>query len=131
MSTIPLRLDTALVNEARSAATLLERTPTAQVEFWAKLGMVAEAVFSSSSIRRLKTTARVPDLAEVLAQADTLEGRSRFAAAVRKQGVPLYRSAPGEAGVFIEKRPDGKERRGRFVNRKFTPFATRRVGLSK
>lgn len=123
MSTIPLRLDTDLVNEARSAATLFERSPTAQVEFWAKLGMVAEAVFSSSSIKRVKAPARVENLAEVLAQADTTEGRAQFAAEVRRQSVPLYRSVAAEPGVFIEKLPDGRERRGRFVNRTFTAFA--------
>jgi hypothetical protein len=119
MPTVPLRLDTALVNEARTVAPLFDRTPTAQVEFWAKLGKVAEAVFSTSSIKKLKATSRVENLAQVIASADSPEGRARFAALVRSKGVPLYRSAPGEPGVFIETSPDGAERRGRFVNRQF------------
>ena len=121
MPTVPLRLDTALVNEARTAAPLFDRTPTAQVEFWAKLGKVAEAVFSTSSVRKLKATSRVENLARVIADADSPEGRSRFAALVHSKGVPLYRSAPGEPGVFIETQPGGAERRGRFVNRQFQP----------
>lgn len=125
MPTIPLRLDSALVNEARTAAPLFDRTPTAQVEFWAKLGKVAEAVFSTSSIRRLKATARIENLAQVIASADSPAGRARFAALVKSKGVALYRSAPGEPGVFIETPPDGPERRGRFVNRQFQPIRTR------
>ncbi|HWA29439.1 MAG TPA: hypothetical protein VG734_27565 [Lacunisphaera sp.] len=125
MPTIPLRLDPALVNEARTAAPLFDRTPTAQVEFWAKLGKVAEAVFSTSSVKRLKATARIENLAQVIADADTAEGRARFAALVHSKGVPLYRSAPGEPGFFIETAPDGTERRGRFVNRKFQPLRAR------
>lgn len=124
MPTIPLRLDTALVNEARTAAPLFDRTPTAQVEFWAKLGKVAEAVFSTSSIRKLKATSRVENLAQVIADADSSEGRARFAALVRSKGVPLYRSAAGEPGVFIETAPDGTERPGRFANRQFQPLRT-------
>ena len=125
MQTIPLRLDSALVNEARNVAPLFDRTPTAQVEFWAKLGKVAEAVFSTSSIKKLKVTARIENLAQVIADADSTEGRARFAALVRSKGVPLYRSAPGETGVFIETSPDGVERNGRFVNRQFRPIRAR------
>ncbi len=125
MQTVPLRLDTALVNEARTAAPLFDRTPTAQVEFWAKLGKVAEAVFSTSSVKKLKATSRVENLAQVIADADSPEGRARFAALVHSKGVPLYRSAPDEPGVFIETSPDRTERRGRFVNRQFQPLRTR------
>lgn len=125
MQTIPLRLDPALVNEARTAAPLFDRTTTAQVEFWAKLGKVAEAVFSTSSVRKLKATARIENLAQVIADADSTEGRARFAALIHSKGVPLYRSAPGEQGIFIETQPDGAERRGRFVNRQFQPLRTR------
>ena len=125
MPTIPLRLDPALVNEARTAAPLFDRTTTAQVEFWAKLGKVAEAVFSTSSVRKLKATARVENLAQVIADADSAVGRARFANLVHSKGVPLYRSAPGEPGVFVETAPDGAERRGRFANRQFQPVRAR------
>jgi len=131
MPTIPLRLDPALVNEARTAAPLFDRTPTAQVEFWAKLGKVAEAVFSTSSIRRLKATARIENLAQVIAGADSPEGRARFAALVRSKGVPLYRSAADEPGVFIETTPDGIERHGRFVNRQFHPIRRGRAKTAR
>jgi hypothetical protein len=72
----------------------------------------------------MKPVAHTKNLERVLAQADTLEGRARFASEVRRHGVPLYRSVPDEPGVFIEKLPDGSERRGRFVSRRFMPFTS-------
>ena len=131
MPTVPLRLDTALVNEARSAAPLFDRTPTAQVEFWAKLGMVAEAIFSTSSIKKVKTAARIENLAQVIAAADSADGRQRFSALVRSKGVPLYRTAPGEPGVFIETDAHGREQRGRFVNRKFEALVVESTAMTR
>lgn len=56
-------------------AVLMDRTPTAQVEFWAKLGRVAEAVFAHDRIRLLKETGLLQDLDTLLAKIDTPEGR--------------------------------------------------------
>lgn len=81
--------------------------------------MVAEAVFSTDSVRKVT---RIENLAEVIASANSPMGRARYATMVRSQGVPLYRSDPAGGGVFIETLPGGIERRGRFVNRRFIPF---------
>jgi len=55
-------------------AVLMNRSPTAQVEFWAKLGRVAEAVFAHDRIRLLKETGRVQDLDALLAMVNTPAG---------------------------------------------------------
>lgn len=102
----------------------MDRTPTAQVEFWAKLGRAADAVFRPATVRTLKAASKVENLSEVLAQADTPAGRARFAAEVNRHAVPLYSADPSEPGIIIEKLPDGTQRRGRFVNRRFMPLAS-------
>ncbi|MDI1250911.1 MAG: hypothetical protein PSV13_18760 [Lacunisphaera sp.] len=118
-STTPLRFDSAFVNEARSAAALMERSATAQVEFWAKLGRVAEAVFAHDRIRLLKETGRVQDLDGLLAKVDTAAGRELAKAEIMRHGTPIYGADPAHPGLIVQKLPDGTKRLGRFVNRRF------------
>jgi hypothetical protein len=54
-------------------AVLMDRSPTAQVEFWAKLGRVAEAVLAHDRIKLLKETGHVQDLDLLRAKLDTGE----------------------------------------------------------
>jgi hypothetical protein len=117
--TTPLRFDSAFVNEARSAAALMERSPSAQVEFWAKLGRVAEAVFAHDRIRLLKETGRVEDLDRLLAIVDTPEGRELAAAEIARHGTPRYGTDPAQPGLIVQKLPDGTKRLGKFVSRQF------------
>lgn len=84
-ATTPLRIDSALVKEARSMAVLMDRSPTAQVEFWAKLGRVAEAVFAHDRIRLLKETGHLQNLDTLLAKIDTPEGRELAKAVTARQ----------------------------------------------
>ncbi len=118
-STTPLRFDSAFVNEARSTAALMERSATAQVEFWAKLGRVAEAVFAHDRIRLLKETGRVQDLASLLAKVDTAAGRELAKTEIMRHGTPIYGTDPAHPGLIVQKSPDGTKRLGRFVNRQF------------
>jgi hypothetical protein len=123
MSTIPLRIDSELVNRAREAGGIMERTPTAQIEFWAKLGRVMEGVMSHTGVVALKQAANVNRLDELLDLSTSPEGKDRAIAEIRRHKGPTYSSDPREAGVIIERAADGTQRRGRFVNRRFAPFA--------
>jgi hypothetical protein len=123
MSTIPLRIDSELVNRARETGGLMERTPTAQIEFWAKLGRVMEGVMSHAGVVALKQAANVNRLDELLNLSTSPRGKERALAEIRRHSGPTYSSAPGEAGVLIERAADGTQRRGRFVNRRFAPLA--------
>jgi hypothetical protein len=80
MPTIRLRIDSALVKEAREAACRFGRSPAAQIEFWAMLGAIAESVLSARSVKRI---VRVQNLGRVIAAADPPDGRARYAAVVR------------------------------------------------
>lgn len=120
-ATTPLRLDSTLVNDARSSADLMERSTTAQVEFWAKLGRVAESVFAHDRIRTLKKTGRIRDIDTLIATIDTPAGREQALAEITRHGTPIYGTDPAHPGLIVETKPDGTTRLGRFVNRKFVP----------
>jgi hypothetical protein len=123
MSTIPLRIDTELINQARESAALMDRTPTAQIEFWAKLGRVMEGVLTHDAIVTVKEASRVKNLDELIAMASTPEGKKRALAVIHRHKGPTYSIDPTEPGVVMESMPDGSRRRGRFVNRRFTAMA--------
>ena len=120
MSTIPLRIDTDLVNQARASGSLFERPPTAQIEFWAKLGRVMEAVLSGESVATVKQLSRVEEIDEVLALTRTEKGRKKALAVISRHKGPVYSADPEEPGIVVETRPDGTKHRGKFVNRRFT-----------
>jgi hypothetical protein len=128
MSTIPLRIDTDLVNEARESAALMDRTPTAQIEFWAKLGRVMESVLTHDAVVTVKEASRVKKLDELLAMVSTPEGKKRALAVIHRHKGPTYSADPSEPGVVIESMPGGSKRRGRFINRRFTALAAVKAG---
>lgn len=120
-NTTPLRIDRNLVQEARNTAALLDRTPTAQVEFWAKLGRVAEAVFSQNRILELQKTGRVQDLGTLLAKTETPTGREMARAEIKRHGTPIYGTDPAHPDLIVQELPDGTRRLGRFIHREFVP----------
>jgi len=97
----------------------MERTPTAQIEFWAKLGRVMEAVLSHESVVAVKGMARVDNINEVLALVSSPEGKERALAEIARNKGPVYSTDPAAPGVIIATLPDGAQRRGKFVNRRF------------
>lgn len=122
MSTIPLRIDTDLVNQARTAGSLFERPPTAQIEFWAKIGRAMEAVMTGDSVATVKQLARVEKIDEVLAMTRTERGREKARAVIARHRGPIYSTDPASPDIMIETRANGIRRRGRFMNRRFVPL---------
>ncbi len=120
-ASIPLRIDSALVHRARTSAALADRTPTAQIEHWAKLGIALEPVLSGASAARLKQAARIEDLDEIVADAQTAAGQERVRSLIQRQGGPVYEADPDDPTLVVERLPDGTTRRGRFENRQFKP----------
>jgi hypothetical protein len=118
-ASIPLRIDSALVHRARTSAALADRTPTAQIEHWAKLGIALEPVLSGASATRLKQAARIEDLDEIVANAQTAAGQERVRSLIQQQGGPVYEADPDNPTLVVERLPDGTSRRGRFENRQF------------
>lgn len=125
-STVPLRIDSDLVNQARSAGALFDRPSTAQIEHWAKLGRVLDSVLSGSSAANVKELARVAVLDEVVALSQTGVGRGRARAIIARHRGPVYESDPQNPAQIVERSPDGTLRRGRFSNRQFVPVKSAR-----
>ena len=118
-----------MVHRARTAAALADRTPTAQIEHWAKLGIALEPVLSGRSAARVKQTARIDDLDQIVAISQTSAGQERVRALIQQQGGPVYEADPEDPMLVVERRPDGTVRRGRFENRQFKPVG-RKLGKS-
>lgn len=121
MSSVPLRIDSELVNHARSAGALFDRPPTAQIEHWAKLGRVLDRVLSGESVAKVKQRGKVVDLDRVVALSQTEKGRKKALAVIARHAGPVYEADPKRRDLIIERRADGSKRRGRFANRQFVP----------
>ena len=122
MSSVPLRIDSELVNQARSTGALFDRPPTAQIEHWAKLGRVLESVLSGGSVAKVKQRGNVDDLDEIVTLSQSEKGRKKALAIIAKHAGPVYEADPNQPDVVIERYPDGSMRRGRFANRQFVPI---------
>jgi hypothetical protein len=120
-ATIPFRIDAELVNQARTAGEIHDRTPTAQIEHWAKLGRVLESVLSGKSVERVKELGRVDDLERILAMTQTTAGQARALAVIARHKGPVYSSDPEHPELVVEEAPDGTKRLGKFVHREFVP----------
>ncbi|HEX9783849.1 MAG TPA: hypothetical protein VGA56_14090 [Opitutaceae bacterium] len=123
-STIPLRIDSELVNQARNAGSLHDRPPTAQIEHWAKLGRVLDSVLSGRSIAQVKQLARVEDLDTLVALTQSAAGQAKARALITRHKGPIYTADPEQPDVILEKLPDGTIRPGRFIRRRFVPAVT-------
>jgi len=119
MSSVPLRIDSELVNQARSAGAVFDRPPTAQIEHWAKLGRVLDRILSGENVAKVKQRGKVADLDEVVALSQTERGRKKALMMIAKHAGPTYESDPSAPDLLLERRADGSVRRGRFVNRQF------------
>jgi len=106
-SGVPVRLSVALAARARATARLLDRSLTDQVEHWARLGQVVEAVISAGTMQRLKARSHDPELAERLAVAATAQGRAKAAKLIRERNPIRHGIGAGGAPRRVQgrKRP--------------------------
>jgi ParD-like antitoxin of type II bacterial toxin-antitoxin system len=114
---VPVRLSGALAARARTAAEVLDRSLTEQVEHWARLGQVVEDAILAATVHRLKARSHDPELAQRLAFAATAEGRAKAAKLIRERN-PVRHGAD-ERGALVRIGP-GEKRRAR------PPRSTRR-----
>jgi hypothetical protein len=96
---VPVRLSEALTVRARAASQILDRSMTEQVEHWARLGQVVEAVIGSATVHQLKSRSFDPDLRQRLAVAASEDGRAMAAKLIRERNPGLAnghaRAKPG------------------------------------
>lgn len=103
---VPVRLSEALTVRARTAAEVLDRSLTEQVEHWARLGQVVEAAISAGAVQRLKARSYDPELTGRLAVAATAEGRAKAAKLIRERNA--VRHGIGEDGSIVRVARSGK-----------------------
>lgn len=125
-STVPLRIDSGLVNQARSIGALFDRPSTAQIEHWVKLGRVLDTVLSGNSAAKVKELARVTVLDKVVTLSQTGAGRKQAQAIIARHRGPVYEADSSDSSVIVERSSDGSVRRGRFINRRFVPLKAAR-----
>ncbi len=100
---VPVRLSEALTVRARTAAQVLDRSMTEQVEHWARLGQVVEDAIGASTVQRLKSRSFDTELHERLAVAATAEGRAKAAELIRERNAVRYGIGEGGAIVRVAK----------------------------
>lgn len=132
----PVKVSDALIEAAREAAPLANRSIAAQVEHWAALGRSIEGSLTSDQSMALKRSMREPSatysatpqniaetLAQAISQALTPASRELHRANIASSTTPTYGTDPALPGYLIEQRPDGTRILGKWVNGNFQPLA--------
>jgi hypothetical protein len=96
---VPVRLSEGLTLSARTAAKVLDRSLTEQVEHWARLGQVVESAISARTSQRLKERSYDPQLAQRLAVPTTTAGQAKAAKLIRERNV--VRHGIGDDGTIV------------------------------
>ena len=131
----PVKISDALIDAAREAAPLANRSLAAQVEHWAALGRAIEGSLTADQSAALKRAVREPTatyattsetittaLARALGQALTPAARAELSAELLASGHPIYGTDPALPGLLIRKNPDGTRTAGKWINGDFQPL---------
>jgi ParD-like antitoxin of type II ParDE toxin-antitoxin system len=125
---MPVKLPDELVNVARKEAAAADRSITAQIEHWAKLGQAVEAALRHEDALALKASEGklavafpIPatrDAVHQLLRKVTSADHAHLGKALRR-GRTVYESDPTGSGAIIRIAPDGTRTRGRLEKRAF------------
>lgn len=129
---MPVKLSDELVQSARAEAETTDRSITAQIEHWAKLGRAVEAALKHSDILTLKRSggdltnafdseSKRQAIRTLLENIAASTDRSKVTAKLRQRGKPSYETDPNHPGMVVRIEPDGSRTLGRFENRRFVP----------
>lgn len=134
---MPVKLSDELVRVARKEAAAAERSITAQIEHWAKLGRSVETALRHPDALAVKESEG--NLAAAFRERTTRESvyqllrnvagaRDRLELArTLKRGRTVYETDSSKSGAIVRIAPDGTRTRGRLEKRTFVPAtATRR-----
>jgi hypothetical protein len=137
---MPVKLSDELVKLARKEATAADRSITAQIEHWAKLGRSVESALAHDDLAALKRAegdlkAAYPVLSTrqamyaLLGRVAAANDRSELARTLT-QGRVVYQSDPKDPRAIVRIEPDGRRTIGRLEKRRFVAGrpSRRRVG---
>lgn len=129
---MPVKLSDALVEDARTEASATDRSITAQIEHWARLGRSMEKVLPHDDALAIKGSdgdlkAAFPDapsrerIAALLREISNGARRQELSRALIANG-PVYQSGPAGSGAIERIEPNGRRTLGRLENRRFVPL---------
>ena len=130
---VPLKVSDSLFAVAKQEAQATQRSITAQVEHWARIGRAVEAILAHRELLALKeagelltpvfhSPVRRQEVHDLLMRVVTNPDREATKAALRAAGTPLYETDPEHPGVIVQVLPDGTRRLGHMVDRRFVPL---------
>ena len=132
---MPVKLSDELVQHARDEAKATDRSITAQIEHWAKLGRYVENALQHEDVLALKRAEADDDtvtrasIEGVLRRVAGSIDRNELARALMS-GRTVYQSDPKGSGAIERIESNGRRTLGRFENRRFVerehPAARRR-----
>jgi hypothetical protein len=115
----PVKLSDALVLDARIAGEVEKRSIAGQVEYWASLGKLIDALIDGRARTDALQRSGSKPLSELVATIGTPEGDARLRAYLESEPFPHFEPHPTRKGVLIRTDADGTRSAGRFVDREF------------
>jgi hypothetical protein len=129
----PLKVSDSLFAVAKQEAQATQRSITAQVEHWARIGRAVEAILAHQELLTLKrfgelltpvfpSKVRRQEVHDLLMRIATSTDREVTKAALRAAGKPLFATDPEHPGLIIQVQPDGTRIPGHLEGRRFVPL---------
>jgi hypothetical protein len=115
----PVKLSDSLVLDARLAADVEQRSIAGQVEYWASLGKLVDALLEGRNRTEALQKSKTKALSELVATVGTPEGDARLKAYLESEPFPHFEPHGTRKGILIRIDEDGTHSIGRFVDRKF------------
>lgn len=134
MSSVALKISASIAQAAREAALVADRSLTAQIEHWARLGMEVDEKLTGSAMQAIKrgrweTQATPRDQEEIRSYLSSLSVPGTATAVALASGFlkgqTTYSVEPTEPGVIVRTNPNGTRTRGKMRGKEFFPFRKR------
>jgi len=134
----PLKVSDSLFAVAKKEAQATQRSITAQVEHWARIGRAVEAILAHQELLTLKQvgeflTPLYPSAAQRREVHDLLTGiaatadREATMSTLRAAKRPVYATDPEHPGMIVQVLPDGTRTPGHLEGRRFVPMQSNPV----
>src|SRR5438132_815176 len=128
----PLKVSDGLFAVAKQEAQATQRSITAQVEHWARIGRAVEVVLAHQELLTLKqvgeiltplypSAVRRQEVHDLLHRIATTADREPTRTALQASGTPLYGTDPEYPGMIVQVMPDGTRTPGHLEGRRFVP----------
>jgi hypothetical protein len=115
----PVKLSDVLVLDARIEGAAQQRSIAGQVEYWARLGKLVDALIDGRTRSERLQQGGAKPLSELVAAVGGPAGDARLQAVLAHEPFPHFAAHPTRKGLLIRTEADGTRALGRFIDRKF------------